>query len=299
VALLALAGLVVLLNWTWGRLPAQPRPTGSFAQLGNVRVHYLERLGAEPAVVLIHGLPGTAEDFDAVTRFLPGRHTIAIDRPGFGFSTGGYHPMDGQTSTLKALLDRLGVRRPVLAGHSFGGTVALAFAERYPGDVRGLVLVDAAAAGEHVGLLDRMRARLLQGLSWPVVQPLADLAFSQALRKASAEQGDRQAFDPNPVDPAHENRLLAINMRHDDLDAYAGEVLAGNGVVKRLDARLGSIETPAVVIQGDADKLVEPRHARRLAATLPHAQLERVSGGHMVPYVHPGLVAAAVKRLLR
>ena len=296
--LLALAGLVVVLNWTWGRLPAQPRATGRFATIDGVRVRYLERPGADPAVVLIHGLPGTADDFDKVTALLPGRHTIAFDRPGFGYSSGGYHPMAQQLTVLKDLLARFALHRPVLVGHSYGGTIALAFTEQNPGDVGGLVLVDAAAAGERSGAFQRMQSRMIQVLSWPVVQPLADVTFSQLLRTASAKQADAAAFDPGHVDPGHEHRVLAINMQQDDLDAFAGEQLHADGVISALDKRLASIEAPAVVIQGDHDQFVKPEHGRRLAATLPHARLVMVSGGHMAPYVHPGVVAAAVRSLL-
>jgi pimeloyl-ACP methyl ester carboxylesterase len=130
------------------------------------------------------------------------------------------------------------------------------------------------------------------------VQPLADATFSQLVRSALAKQPDTAAFDPNPVDPAHEHRVLAINMRHEDLDAFVGEQLHADGVIAALDRRLPSIATPAVVIQGDHDKFVEPAHGRRIAALLPHARLVMVSGGHMAPYVHPGVVAAAARSLL-
>lgn len=296
-ALAVLALAVVVLDWTWGRLPAQPAMTGRIVRVGDVDVRVLEHPGADPAVVLIHGLPGTADDFDKVTALLPGRHTIAFDRPGFGYSSGGYHPLDAQLATLQQLLARLGARRPVLVGHSYGGTIALAYAERHPGALSGLVLVDAAAAGQRSTAFKRAQSRLVQFLSWPVVQPLADVTFSQLMRTASAKQADEAAFSPNPVDPAHEHRVLAINMRHEDLDAYAGEQLAADGAIAGIDKRLASIAMPAVVIQGDHDRFVEPEHGRALAARLPHAQLEMVSGGHMAPYVHPGVVAAAAKRL--
>jgi pimeloyl-ACP methyl ester carboxylesterase len=296
--LLALAGLVVVLNWTWGRLPGEPTPTGRFATIDGVRIRYLEHAGANPAIVLVHGLPGTANDFDKVVALLPGRHTIALDRPGFGFSDGGYHSMDRQLTLLKGLLDARGITRPVVVGHSYGGTIALEFADRYPSDVRGLVLVDAAAGGEHSGWFQRAQSRFVQFLSLPVVQPLADATFSQLVRSASAKQADTAAFDPNPVDRAHEHRVLAINMRHEDLDAFAGEQLHADGVITALDRRLPSIAPPAVVIQGDHDKFVKPAHGRRIAAVLPHARLVMVSGGHMAPYVHPGVVAAAARSLL-
>lgn len=296
---LALVGLIVLLNWTWGRLPREPERTGELVRLGDTNVRVIEHPGKDPAVVLIHGLPGTAQDFDDVTPLLRGRHTIAFDRPGFGYSSGGFHPFAEQVATLDELLAALHVRRPVLVGHSYGGTLALAYAERRPENVRGLVLVDAAAGGEHTGAFERAQARFVQFLSWPVVQPIADVTFSQLVRTASAKQGDAQAFDPGDVDPAHEHRLLAINMRHEDLDAYAGEEQEANDVFERVDARLATIDAPAVVIQGEGDKLVTADHGRRIAATLPHARLVMVGGGHMAPYVHPAVVAAAVRRLLR
>jgi pimeloyl-ACP methyl ester carboxylesterase len=295
---LVLLVAVVVVNWTWGRLPSEPKPAGRFAQVDGVRIRYLEHAGAGPAVVLIHGLPGTADDFDKVTALLPGRRTIAFDRPGFGFSSGGYHPMARQLAVLGDLMRQLRVTHPVLVGHSYGGTIVLAYAEAHPGAVRGLVLVDAAAGGEHSALFQRMQSRFVQLLSWPVVQPLADVTFSQAVRTASAKQADAAAFDPNPVDPAHEHRLLAINMRHEDLDAFAGEQLAADGVIAGVDRRLAAIAVPAVVLQGDHDRFVKPAHGRKLAASLPHARLVMLSGGHMAPYVHPAAVAAAVRSLL-
>jgi pimeloyl-ACP methyl ester carboxylesterase len=299
IVLLVLVAAIVVLNWTWGRLPGDAAARGSFVRVDGVRVHYVERSGAEPAVVLIHGLPGTADDFDKVTPLLRGHRTIAYDRPGYGFSDGGYHPMDRQVTVLRELLDRLRVRRPVLVGHSYGGTLALAYAEQRPQDLSGLVLVDAAAGGAHSTALRRAQSHLVQVLSWPVVQPLADATFSQLLRTASAKSGDAQAFDPGDVDETHEDRVLAINMRHEDLDAYAAEQLHADDVIANVDKKLASIQTPAVVIHGAGDKLIEPEHGRRLAAALPHARLVMVSGGHMAPYVHPAIVAAAVRELSR
>ncbi|MBS1869640.1 MAG: alpha/beta hydrolase [Actinobacteria bacterium] len=295
---LALAALVVVLNWTWGRLPGEPERSGRMLRLGDATVRVLEHPGKGPAVVLLHGLPGTAQDFDAVVARLPGRRTVAIDRPGFGFSSGGYHPFAEQLATIRALLRTLHLGRVVLVGHSYGGTLALAYAEQRPQDVRGLVLVDAAAAGQRSSAFKRAQSRLVQALSWPVVQPLADVTFSQLLRTVSAKQGDAQAFDPGAIDPAHEQRLLALNMQHGDLDAYTGEQLHADDAIAGVDERLASIEAPAVVIQGDADKLVAPQHGRRLAALLPHARLVMLRGGHMQTYVHPAAVAAAVRELL-
>jgi pimeloyl-ACP methyl ester carboxylesterase len=256
--LLALILIVVALNWTWGRLPAMPRPTGSFVQLAGLKLHYIER-------------------------------------PGFGFSTGGYFPFDRQLQAVQEAIDRLRLGHPILVGHSYGGTVSLAFAERHPSEVRGLVLVDAAATCTREGAFQRAQTRLLKVIELPVVRQIASATFSQLLLTVAAKQGDSEAFDPVPVAPAHLHRVLAINMKHGNLDALAGERLAANGVVEALDRGLRGIHVPAIVIQGDHDQLVKPQCGRRLAATLPNARLEMVSGGHMAPYTHPQVIAAAVQ----
>lgn len=297
---LGLLAVVVVVNWTWGNLPAEPPARGERATLGDVEVRYVEHDGGDDdlaPVVLVHGLPGTADDFDRVTPLLAaaGHRTIAIDRPGFGFSDGGYHPLAQQLDALDGLLDQLAVERPVLVGHSYGGTVALAYAAREPQRVRGLVLVDAAAAGQRVGTMPRAEARFVQFLSLPVVEPLAHATFGQALLRASAARGARQAFAPDPVDAAWEQRLLAVTMQRSDLDATAGERLAADDVMEQVDRALPSIDVPAVVIQADGDELVKPEIGRRLARELPRARLVEVSGGHMVPVVHPAVVAEAAR----
>jgi pimeloyl-ACP methyl ester carboxylesterase len=109
--------------------------------------------------------------------------------------------------------------------------------------------------------------------------------------------GDSEAFAPQPVASAHEHRVLAINMTHGNLEALAGEYEAAGGVVAKIDRRLRSIEAPAIVIQGSEDHLVASLYALRLAARLPHARLQMLSGGHMQPYDHPSVIAEAVRSL--
>lgn len=299
--LLTLAVVVLILNWTYGRLPVTPRPTGSFIQLSGVKLRYLERAGPEPAVLLIHGLPGTAEDFEDVTPLIAGHRTVAIDRPGFGFSTGGYFPFARQLQAVHEVIERLHLGRPVLVGHSYGGSISLAYAERHPGAVRGLVLVDAAAGScpRHDNFFTRAQARFIQLIELPVIAPLADVSFSQFVRTASAEPAESEAFSPAPVNPRHRHRVLAINLKHGNLEAYAGEILHANKEIDGVNGGLASLRVPTIVIQGAQDQLVKPQCGRSIAAAVPGARLQLVPGGHMAPYTHPAAVAAAVESLAR
>ncbi|MBB4661267.1 alpha/beta fold hydrolase [Conexibacter arvalis] len=298
---LGLLALLVVVNWTWGDLPGEPPPRGAAATLAGIDVRWVERSPAgerraAPPVVLLHGLPGTADDFARVTPLLSaaGHRTIALDRPGFGFSDGGHHPLDEQLATLDALLDRLAPERPIVVGHSFGGTLALAYAARRPERLRGLVLVAASAGRPSTGA-ERAQARFAQILSWPVVEPLAHVTFGQALLRVSARAGVERAFAPDPVDREYERRLLAVSMQRSDLDAMAGERLAANDVTARVGRQIGAIDVPAVVIQGAGDRLVGAEIGRRLARELPRARLVEVARGHMVPLVAPAVIAEAVR----
>jgi pimeloyl-ACP methyl ester carboxylesterase len=298
--LLALAAIVVVLNWTVGRLPATPRATGSFVTLsGGVRVRYLERPGAEPAVLLIHGLPGTAEDFEDVTPLIRGHRTVAIDRPGYGFSSGGYFPFTRQLQAVSELIERLHLGRPILVGHSYGGTISLGYAERHPGAVRGLVLVDAAAGicPRHDSALTHAQARFIQAVELPVIAQVADVTFSQLVRTFSSEPEEKEAFYPAPVNQRHRHRVLAITLKHGNLEAYAGEILAADKEIDGVTRALTGLHASTVVIQGAQDKLVKPQCGRSIAASVRGARLQIVPGGHMAPYTHPAAVAAAVRSL--
>src|SRR3954466_14721228 len=139
-----LLAIIAAANLYLGRLPAQPPAGGDFVKVGKRKLHYLESPGAEPAIVFIHGMPGLAREFDPIRDKLPGRRTIAIDRPGYGWSTGGPLDFDGQLDAITDALSQLGVNRALIAGHSFGGVVALGLALEKPELVDRLLLLAPA-----------------------------------------------------------------------------------------------------------------------------------------------------------
>jgi pimeloyl-ACP methyl ester carboxylesterase len=290
--------VVLVLNWTWGRLPGEPpAPSGSkYATVGDTRVHYIETEGKEPAVLMVHGLPGTYGDFGPVQQVLKGRRTISIDRPGYGYSSGDYMAFADQLKLLNGLSDELGLKRPVIAGHSYGGTLALAYARSYPDDTRAVVAVDPAVDSEDLSAAEVGRGAFVIALQQPVIQPIANATFSQALFTFSAETGDKQAFDPDPVDAGHEQRLLELNMKKDDLNAFGHEMIDAKSVLEQLAQEWGQISRPVFVIQGKDDKLVSTPAVQATTKELPRGRYVEVDGGHMQTYTHPREVAALITR---
>jgi pimeloyl-ACP methyl ester carboxylesterase len=248
---------------------------------------------------MVHGLPGTWGDWNEVTAALPGRHTIAIDRPGFAYSSDDYLAYDDQLIAIHELTKKLGLKRPVIAGHSYGGTLALGYALAYPRETRAIVLVDAADDPDGGSKFELAQAYSIKFLQLPVIKTVADWTFSQALRTASANAGGKQAFDPNPEDEQFHKRLIDLNMQSEDVASWADEQTAFGGVIDELDPQVPSIKTPAFIVQGRDDQLVSLSSAKRLHKRLPNSRLVVVQGGHMATYDHPDVVAAQIKAASR
>jgi len=145
----------------------------------------------------------------------------------------------------------------------------------------------------------RAQARFIKLIELPGIAQVADVTFSQLMRTAAAAPQEDEAFSPAPVDPKHRHRVLAISLKHGNLEAYSGEVLVANREIEAVNRGLGTLRLPTVVIQGAQDKLVKPQCGHSIAASVHGAQLQVVPGGHMAPYTHPAAVAAAVASLAR
>ena len=120
-----------------------------------------------PPVILIHGAGANLQDMNlALGERLAVRHrVILVDRPGFGFSArkaGEGSSPAYQAAVLRGVLDRLGIDRAIMVGHSWGGTLALAFALDFPERAAGLVIIAAPTHpgfGASVGSTRRSRVR--------------------------------------------------------------------------------------------------------------------------------------------
>jgi len=108
--------------------------------------------GKGRSILLIHGFLGSKEVWrDYQNRLAKQFKVICIDLAGHGDSEclGYVHNMELLAESAKALLRHLNVRKAVVAGHSLGGYVSLAFAEKYPDSLLGLVLINSTAKGDN------------------------------------------------------------------------------------------------------------------------------------------------------
>jgi pimeloyl-ACP methyl ester carboxylesterase len=114
--------------------------------VGSVRLTcYLSGKVDAPPMVLLHALGEPAADWDIVSgEFSRFFHVVAIDLRGHGDSDWpGTYSFELMRDDVLGVLDRLGLHRVILVGHSMGGTVAYLIAEEHPGRVDWLVIEDA------------------------------------------------------------------------------------------------------------------------------------------------------------
>jgi pimeloyl-ACP methyl ester carboxylesterase len=118
-----------------------------YADFKKIKIAYTDS-GKGRVIVLLHGFLGSHELWSEFSKKLSKRfRVISIDLPGHGKtpSIGYYHSMELLAQSVKAVLDHVGVRRYVIAGHSMGGYTALAFAELYPENMSGLCLFNSTS----------------------------------------------------------------------------------------------------------------------------------------------------------
>lgn len=115
------------------------------------KIAYKVRGKKGKAIVFLHGFLGSKELWEDYSKRLSKTYrVITIDLLGHGESgcIGYVHSMEENASMLKELLNSLRIRKIILAGHSMGGYVALAFAELFPDNLNGLILINSSASAD-------------------------------------------------------------------------------------------------------------------------------------------------------
>jgi 2-hydroxy-6-oxo-octa-2,4-dienoate hydrolase len=248
-------------------------------------------------VLLLHGQPGGAADWDRVCSALDSRvPTIAYDRPGWDGRSG---PSDlrGNAEAALVALDEAGVERATVVGHSFGAAVAAWLAAFHGRRVGSLVLVAPAANRASLYRLDYWLAAPVAGYVASVVS-LAGLGVALAsgpIRRRVAEE--------LAVDDRYLQGRVPMLMTRQAWRAYAAEQRVLVRDLPLLEDHLSDIKSPTTIIGATQDRIVPLSAVRELATQIPAAELVLLErAGHLLPLQHPDrladLIAAAAQRQL-
>ena len=292
----ALLGFSVLAGrWIERAVP----PQGGFVDVDGERLHVLDR-GRGPPVVLIHGLSGQMGHFahSLVERLTPDFRVVAFDRPSCGYSTAAPGGIEPQAAVLASAIRAMKLGKPLIVGHSLGGTVALALALGHPDCVGGLALIAPAthpvARAPALFRVLVIRSPLLRRLfAWTAAGPAALVARPVFFRAAFAPETP-------PVDfGSAGGGLLALRPRN--LYATSTELIGSlydDPVIASMPGRYASIRVPTGVLYGRDDHVLDWRvHGEALKQKIAGLDFEIVQGGHMLPVTQPDVCAAFIRRI--
>jgi proline iminopeptidase len=277
--------------------------------LNGVRLYY--RVAGKPApatpVVFLHGGPGyNSYSFARLAgpRLEPHLAMVYFDQRGSGRSERPWtqeYSIQTLVDDIEALRLRLGAPKIVLMGHSFGGTLALEYAARYPEHVSQVVFVDGLSDGPASMKVWRER---LENKTLPdsggdsCAEAKANMAFvNQSTGKNGKAFFDQLQF----VDQE-------IRKQQDAIDDASGlkntgelsNALFSGGLACYRFTQHSRLTMPVLVIGGRHDGAIGMKPMRELAAKLPHAKLLEYERSAHFPYLEePDRFAADVVAFLK
>jgi 3-oxoadipate enol-lactonase len=229
------------------------------------------RVGGAKTILLIHGAGMSARSWALQLQGLsPNHQVLAIDLPGHGASDPiAEASVDTYTDTACTLLAALGIGPVFVAGHSLGGSVALALAARRPELVKGLVLISSCArtpqsSGTFKALLG----------SLPV--PFGRMLFSSTARSFLFALGATN----NAV------QLALKDLRNCRPETVRKDIAAAEAM--NLENVAQNLRTPTLILCGTSDIVTPLRLSEKLNDLIPGAVLHVIDqAGHMLPVEAP------------
>lgn len=274
-------------------------------------MHYVQE-GHGPHLVLLHGAGGNLREFtfDLMGR-LTDRYTVtAFDRPGLGYTDRPPHVGNGpvdvegaspqdQAAMLREAAQAIGITNPVVAGHSYGGVVSLAWA------LAGLdqdAPVNAAAVVSMAGVAMPWPGNLgsyytVNGSAFGGVVTIPILSAFAPQRIVSARIDG--TFAPQPVPEGYMDYIGAdLTLRPDTLRANIRQVNTLRPHVVEMAKRYPELALPIEIVHGEADTTVPiDIHAEEIEKIVPQVNTVRLPGvGHMPHHAAPDVVIAAIDR---
>jgi pimeloyl-ACP methyl ester carboxylesterase len=230
-------------------------------------------------IVLIHCFTCAINWWDEITPLLDRDHrVVAVDLLGHGGSEkpGSGYSMEHQAEAVAQALERLGVRRAEVVGHSIGGVVAVALAERSPELVERVAIIDTAP--DH----SRTSLGFIAGLAF---DPVIGEAFWRVKPDFAVRQGLEVAFAPgfNVPDAFVEDVNRMTFSAYDDSAAAADDFVSE----EPLDERMAATGLPLMVLMGAEEQIVDgPAGAlAEYARTVPGAETHLIAGAGHSPNV--------------
>lgn len=241
-------------------------PPGQFVTVNGVRMHYLCQGNGEPTLVLEAGFDGGALDWTPILPDLAKHHRVcAFDRLGQDWSDAAPHPRTFSTAAedLHAALETLGVKRPVVIGHSLGGALVQIYAAHY--EVTGVILVEGLTSNVVEPVVERLGG-------YQAMAPLSGLGLLRPLGMFGADLA---------YPPEQRQQMMALRSRSSALSSLIDEgAVAAKSAPDELRTAEASLNGPLLVISAEQSDVPGLPEGAFVAAQ--KALADRIANSHYV-----------------
>ncbi len=244
--------------------------------------------GKGRAVVLLHGFLGSHQIWNtSIANLSKSYRVIAIDLPGHGDTAcfGYAHSMEVMAKCVKAVMDSLKLKKYVVIGHSMGGYVALAFADLFPDNLRGLCLFNSTAYSDsEEKKKDRLRA----------------IAAVRANKTIYTKNTIRNLFASKNLKYLKEEVQFASKIAKQT--DKRGIIAALHGMRDRQsrDIILGLVEYPIMMVIGELDNVLSPSQLIEQSHLIKHKTILYLEhDGHFGFLESPKRTVKELRRFLR
>lgn len=261
---------------------------------GVIRV---EQKGSGPDLLLIHGCPGSIEDWTPVFDKLARHYRVtAYDRPDYGFSVvrGNDYTLAYNARVARELIDKLGLKDPLIVGHSYGGATALWMLVHHEPGVRGYVLLGAPAYGP-VDLDPIVHLTAI-----PVLGRGLAMALSPVLGPAVVKSGLAKGFGPDAslLNDGFVSLRTRLWTRREAPYTRARELVRLEAGLREMMPHYREVRRKVYIVQGRNDTVAQS--AWKLHWEMPQSELVVLENtGHYAQFGEPDQVVAVIDRAMK
>jgi len=243
--------------------------------------------GEGPAVLFIHGLTGSQRNWAHLVEKMDSDHRVVVpDLFGHGASAKpmGDYSLGAHAATMRDLLDRLGIDRVTLVGHSFGGGIAMQFCYLFPERVERLVLVASGGLGRSVSPL--LRAATLPGAGWvlPVIASSWVRGRGDAAGRTFVRLGWPSSPDVTEIWRGFSS-LADADTRRAFLATTRSVIDPGGQTVTADHVLPEGVEVPTLVVWGTRDRMIPAWHATAAQKVIAGCRVELFEGAGHFPHL--------------
>jgi pimeloyl-ACP methyl ester carboxylesterase len=295
------AGLVWFAANTARKVEAAVPPCGQFMEIDGQRLHYVDTKGTGPAIVMIHGLGGTLRNYTyALVDKLSGEfRVIAVDRPGSGYSV---RPDDAparlgaQADTLAKFMRALGLKQPLLAGHSLGGALSLAIALDHP-DCAGALALIAPLTHAQDAVPEPFQGLVVNS---PMLRKIIAWTLATPMSIRRAPELLKIVFGPDAVPADYPTRGGGLlGLRPKSFYNTSSDLVAVNEDLPGMMTRYGGLTIPLGMLYAKGDRILDyRRQGEAMKQKCPALDLVLMDEhGHMLPVTAPDATADLIRRV--